>query len=202
MKKTTISKGLTLVELIVALAISTVIMVAVTAFDVNVFRYQKTISGSLESVQDAETILKTMDRELRMASAGSDGSYAVAQASTSAVAFFADINGDGIKERVRYYLTGTTLYRGVIVPTGSPLAYVGANESTSPIMYNVKNASTTPVFQYYDGNYDGSEAALSQPVTSAAIRLVNIDLILLNPQASSTKAYSTSVTFRNLKSNL
>ena len=39
------------------------------------------------------------------------------------------LDDDGLKEKIRYYLTGTTLKKGVIKPTGSPPVYLSANES-------------------------------------------------------------------------
>jgi len=188
--------GFTLIEVVVAIGIFTIIIGAVGLFESNIFSYQKSASNTMNTVQDAEVILKTISRDLRMASQGSDGSYALQITATDTLEFFADINGDGLKERVRYSLIGNDLYRTLLMPTGSPLSYSGA-ESTSTILTDVVNTSLTPVFSYFDGTYTGTTTGnLSQPVSADAVRLIEISLIL------NGKTYTTEVTPRNLKDNL
>ena len=188
--------GFTLIEVVVAIGIFTIIIGAVGLFESNIFSYQKSASNTMNTVQDAEVILKTISRDLRMASQGSDGSYALQITATDTLEFFADINGDGLKERVRYSLIGNDLYRTLLMPKGSPLSYSGA-ESTSTILTDVVNTSLTPVFSYFDGTYTGTTTGnLSQPVSADAVRLIEISLIL------NGKTYTTEVTPRNLKDNL
>lgn len=196
-------KGMTLVEVLIALSVFVLIIGAIGLFETNVFTYNSSISSSFTTVQDTQVILKTMTKELRDASPGSDGSYSIQTAATNTIMFYADVNGDGLKERIRYYLFGTALYRAYLVPTGSPLSYSG-NESTSTLLNNVRNATSTSVFEYFDGNYDGGESPLVQPVTTSAIRLVKINITLdTDPNKSpAPRTYSTQVTLRNLKDNL
>ena len=197
-------KGMTLVEVLVAMGISVVILVAVSAFEANIFTYKDSITGTFNTVQNVQIILKTMAKELRSASISSDGSFAIGQAGTSTVTFFVDLNNNGIKERVRYTLASSTLYKAVATPTGSPLSYSGITESTSTLLRSVSNGTSTDMFQYFDATYDGSQAPLSQPVTLTTIRLIKISAVLDSGtiQAPSTKTYTTQVMFRNLKDNL
>jgi len=195
--------GFTLVEILVSIGIFTVIMGAVGLFEVNVFSYQRLASSSFQTIQDAEVILKTITKDIRMTSPGSDGSYALQTVATNTLLFFADINGDGVKERIRYTLIGPKLYRTVLVPTGSPLTYSGT-ESTSTILTDVTNG-TSSVFTYYSGAYTGSTTGmLAQPVTPTAVRLIQVTLTL-DPNTTDTlsaRTYSAEVTLRNLKDNL
>jgi prepilin-type N-terminal cleavage/methylation domain-containing protein len=197
------SRGMTLVEVLIALAIFISIMGAVGLFEVNIFSYQSSISSSFTTVQDTEIILKTMTKEIRMTSPGSDGSYAIQSVATNTMMFYADTDGNGIKERIRYSLVGTTLYRAFLAPTGSPLAYTGS-EATTTLLNNVRNATSTSVFEYFDGSYDGNEAPLAQPVTTSAVRLVKINITLdTDPNKSpAPRTYTTQVTLRNIKNNL
>jgi prepilin-type N-terminal cleavage/methylation domain-containing protein len=196
--------GFTLIEVLASIGIFLVIIVAVGLFEVNVFSYQRTASSSFQTVQDAQIILKTITKDIRMASPGSDGAYALQTVGTGTLMFFSDINANGIKERVRYTLIGSNLYRAVAEPIGSPLSYVNATESTSTILSDVVNGSV-PVFNYYDGTYAGSTTgALSQPVNQSSVRLIQITL-MLDPDTHDTvpaRTYSTEVTLRNLKDNL
>ncbi len=86
-------------------------------------------------------------------------------------------------------------------PGGNPLSYSGA-ETVVVLAYNMTNQSLNlPVFLYYDQNFSGTEAALVQPVSVTAIRLVKIQLELeKNPTASPVPLHAeTTVLIRNLK---
>ena len=106
-----------------------------------------------------------------------------------------------MKEKVRYFLAGTTLQKGVIKPTGSPLIYNSINEKISTF---VNNVISTSIFDYYDENYDGTTAPLSFPVNVSDIRLVKITVMVeQDPNRSPTPmVFSTQVSIRNLKDNL
>ena len=179
-------------------------MVAITAFLVNIYSNNRTISGSFQTSEDAQVILKTMLTELRQASTASNGAYPIAFAGTSSIVFFSNVDSDSAMEEVTYSLIGSTLYRAVIQPTGSPLTYNVASQSTSSLLTDVRNSSSTPVFQYYDQNYTGSSSPLSLPINIPAVRLVKISLaldVLIN-QAPVVQTYTTQVSLRDLKTNL
>lgn len=185
-------------------------MGAVSLFESNVFSYQRSASNSMTTVQDAEVILKTISHDIRMTSQGSDGSYALQTVATNTLQFFADTNGDGIKERIRYSLIGSKLYRVLLTPTGSPLSYSGT-ESTSTVLTDVVNSTSTPVFSYFDGTYAGTTTgAISQPVSPNSVRLIQINLTLnagasvgnVDQDMPAIRTYTADVTLRNLKDNL
>jgi prepilin-type N-terminal cleavage/methylation domain-containing protein len=198
-------KGFTLVETLVVVFILAIIMIGLTKFSLDVFYDNSVIKGSFSTAQDAEEIVRVMTKELRSASTGSDGSYPILTAATNTLTFFSDINGDGTKERVRYFLVGTTLEKGIEEPAGAPLSYANATETISYIAYNVRNnASTTNTFDYFDDTYNGTSSPLTQPVAVAAVRLVRFTLILdSDPNRSpNPRTYTTQVSLRNLKDNL
>ena len=122
LKNKNFTEGMTLVEVLVAVGIFAVIMGAVAMFQVNVFSYNRQVSGSYTTVQDAQGILKTMTKELRMASQGANGAYAIQTAADDTIIFFADLAGDGVKKRVKYLFspTNAVVYRGVTTPSGTP----------------------------------------------------------------------------------
>jgi len=205
------SSGFTLIEVVVSIGIFIVIMAAVALFESNIFSYQRNASNSMATVQDAQVILKTLSKEIRMASQASDGSYALQIVATDTLQFFADTNSDGLKERIRYSFVGNNLYRASMTPIGSPLAYSGT-ESTSTVLTDVVNASSTPVFSYFNGTYAGTTTGvLSQPVSPNDVRLIQINLTLnagasvgntSQQNMSAIRTYTADVTLRNLKDNL
>jgi type II secretory pathway pseudopilin PulG len=198
------NRGMSLAEIIVVCGILGIILVAIATFQRNVTVNNKTASDSLSAIQDARSILRTMVRELRTASPSNNGSYPLVSAGTSTVTFFSDSNGDGLKEQIRYYLSGSTLKRGQIIPTGSPLVYNSGAETFSTLAYSMRNASSTSLFEYYDTSYTGTSSPLTQPITTTNVRLIKINLTIdSDPNRSPIpRTYTSQVTLRNIKDNL
>jgi prepilin-type N-terminal cleavage/methylation domain-containing protein len=196
--------GMTLVEIVVAMSIMVVVMIAVVAFEYNVLDYNRYSQVTLSNVQDATNILKYMSRELRTMSPSANGSYPILSAATSSITFYSDIEGNGTKEQIRYYLSSTTLYRGVTEPSGSPQTYNLSNESTSIIVTGVRNATSSALFEYFNSSYSGSGLPLTYPMAISSIRLVKINITIdSDPRRSPVPiTYSTQVSLRNLKDNI
>lgn len=194
------NKGFTLIETLIGVAIFVLVVGVLTLFSRNVWVYNSFIGGELEGVNAGRAALKTMVAEIRTASSGNNGAYAISQASGTSFTFYSDIYDDGLKEKVRYFLNGTNLQKGVIKPTGSPLSY-GGSEVITTLVSNVTNSS---IFDYYDKNYDGTTAPLPSPVDVSAVRLVKITITTdaKSNRSSSPVTFSTQVSLRNLKDNL
>ena len=141
-----------------------------------------------------------MISEIRTASVSSNGAYPIDQATVSSFTFFSDINNDNLREKIRYFLSGSTLQKGVIQPTGNPLVYNPANEKISILASGV----TSLAFGYYDKNYDGTTAALSFPINVPVVRLVKITVTIdQDPnRPPGPMTFTTQVSIRNLKDNL
>jgi len=198
------SRGFTLVEVFISIAIFIAVIVAVGALLVNVYSNNRTVSGSFQTAQDAQVILKTMLTELRQMATAANGAYPIASAGTSSITFFSNSNNGSSTEEITYTLVGSILYRAVIQPSGSPLSYNLSGQSTSSLLTDVQNTSSTPMFQYFDQNYTGTSSPLSLPINIPAIRLIKISLALdvLTNQAPAVRTYTTQVSLRNLKTNL
>ena len=198
--------GFTVLEIFIALVIFTMVVGLVGAFARNVFFYKTISNDSLVTIQDARSVIRTMVAELRSASPSSNGAYPIIQAGTTSLAFFSDVEGDTAKEQIRYFASGTQLYRGVIILTGSPLTYATSTEKITILDSNLRNGTSTNIFDYYDGFYNGvaSTSALTQPVMVNAVRLIKVTLILDVNQNSLpvSRTYTTQVTLRNIKDNL
>lgn len=197
-------KGFSLVEIIFAVAILTMILVAVANFQLDIFRLNDLIQGTLFSQNEARKILRPFANEVRGASQSSSGSYAIEEAATSTFTFYSDTNSDGVKERIRYFLDGSDFKKGIIVPTGNPYTYDEDDEEIIEVIHNVQATST--IFTYYDENYAGtaSSTPLSDPVPIIQIRLVRIDLVVDDDldEPPAPIWLTTQVSIRNLKTNL
>ncbi len=195
---------MTLVEIIVAIAILIIVMIAVSTFQYNVLDYNRHSQTALTNVGDATNILKYMSKELRTMSPSVTGSYPILSVATSSITFYSDIEGDGTKEQIRYYIASTTLYRGIIVPSGSPMTYNPTDESKSTIATGVRNATSSALFEYFNGLYGGNEQPLTYPITIFTIRLVKINITIdSDPRRSPVPiTYTTQISLRNLKDNI
>ncbi|MEK7567598.1 MAG: hypothetical protein AAB513_01605 [Patescibacteria group bacterium] len=196
--------GATLFEIIITVAILALVINVVAAFSADVFRFSGTIYNSVQAQQDARNILRQLAFELRTTSPSNIGAYALAETSANRIRFYSDIDGDGLKEEVIYFLSadGRTLYKNIRKPSGAPLQYTGSF-STSTIANDIVNGAT-PLFTYYDTNYDGTSAPLTQPVNILSVRLVRIEVIIERDpnRAPIPINVSTQVSLRNLKDNL
>ncbi|MFA6552374.1 MAG: hypothetical protein WCT19_02625 [Candidatus Paceibacterota bacterium] len=196
--------GFSIVETLIAIAIFTFIIIVLANFQRDIFFLNIVIDNSLAAESEGQHILQPMANELRAISTSNTGVYPILSAATSSLAFYSDIDADGLKEQVRYFLSGTILKKGVIKPTGSPLQYISSNETFSNLVHDIKNGPAIPIFDYYDTNYNGSSAPLTNPPPIASVRLIKITLyISKDPLHTPTPVQvTTQVTLRNLKDNM
>lgn len=204
LKTTTPTKGFSLIEVLVGVFVFSLIMIAITSLGRNIFYFNSVSQGGLNAEQEGRKVLRPMINEIRSASPSSLGAYPLAQVGTSTFMFYADINNDALKDRVRYFLVGTTLKKGVIKPTGNPLSYVAGNEVVTEVIHNVRNGTSTPLFSYYNSSYAGTSTPLVQPVTPSTVRLVKVEIIIdSDPNRPPAPVRVTSqVSLRNIKDNL
>jgi hypothetical protein len=122
-----------------------------------------------------------------------------------ALTFYTNLDGGVDVERVRYFMSGTNLRKGILKPTGSPLTYNVANEVVSTIQTDVANGAN-PLFYYYDGTYTGAtDNFLAQPVDVTDVTYAKLSLQITNKGGqANTGTYNVTAagTVRNLKTNL
>lgn len=195
-------KGFTIIEVLFVVAILAIIMIPLTRFQVDVFFHNTFMQNSLTAEAEARTALKNMIKELRSMSQSNTGAYPLALATTTAVTFYTDTDGDGVKERVRYFVSEGILKKGVLKPFGAPYQYVEANEKLSNVVYDV--STSTAIFSYYDRSYSGTSTPLAHPIDASVVRLVEarieIDKDPNKPPAP--MIFESQVSIRNLKDNL
>ncbi len=200
------SRGLTLIELIVAIAIVGMVTGGIVAFERSILMNTKVVQSEFISQGQIRKALTSFVKELRTAAPSANGSFTIDTAGTSTLIFYSNSDTDVSVERVRYFLATTTLRKGITKPTGT--VYNLANEKISSIVNDITNATGTPIFTYYDTGYDGftssSTDPLPSPVNLPAVRMVKISL-KVNPngvRAPVAQTYTTQVMIRNLKDNL
>ena len=198
-------KGFTLIEIVVALAIFAVLIFGVATMLNDIFVNSNQQLASMSNIDQARSALSIFTNEIRDAATGSDGSYPLNQAGDFQIIFYSNFGTtSSTVERIRYYISGDTLYKGVVLPTGNPLSYILSSESVSPVITGI-SVGTAPVFYYYDGNYNGGTSALSQPVNINQVRFVKINFMVFNkitPNDTSTFPVAAGAAIRSVKDNL
>lgn len=167
MKKTTAS-GFTLLEILFTLGIFLGLLWVLGNFQVNVFSENTAIGNSLTAESEARLSLKKTIAELRAAVQSELGGYPIALATGSSLTYYSDADGDGAAEQYRYFLNGSTLQKGKIIPTGSPLAYVSGNERITTEISHLTNING--LFTYFDA----AGGQLPEPINLPNVRLIKI----------------------------
>ncbi|OGL59357.1 hypothetical protein A3H10_04495 [Candidatus Uhrbacteria bacterium RIFCSPLOWO2_12_FULL_46_10] len=165
--------GFAIMEIVVALGILSLATMAIGAFTTGIFRYNRTLTNQMDAEIQLRKIVAQFTTESRTASASSLGAYPIDTATASAIIFYANIDADNLKERVRYFLDSGSLNKGIIKPSGFPLTYNPLNETVVSLVNDVTNSD---IFFYYDETFNGSSPPLSFPVTITVIRLVHLKI--------------------------
>lgn len=171
--------GFTLIELLVVMVITTMIGGAVVGLQYLMSTNQVVVWRNLISVEEANSNLTQMVKELRNARDSENAAYVLETANDQELTFYSDYDFDGTIERVRYFLIGTEFSKGVVEPTGFPAVYNSASEVVKVLSENVQNG-LEPVFYYYNGDWpnDTTNNPLAQSVRLANTRLIFVNLRL------------------------
>jgi len=202
-KNNLLKKGFTLVEILVSVSIFAAIIVFIGGFQSDVFSLNRIIQSGLQNQSEAKKIIRPFANEVRSASNSNLGSYAIAEATPASFTFYTDIDKDGLRERVKYFMDSGEFTKSIISPTGQPLVYDSEDEQIIKVVRDVINYD---IFEYYNSSYDGtaSTTSLSQPVVTSDVRLVKVTLVIDSDpnKPPAPIEITTQVSIRNLKDNL
>lgn len=190
-------KAFTIAETLVVIAILGTAGITLSNMIAYFYRSNTYLLEQTSAVDSANRGLDRAYTSVREASYGEDGSYPLVSAATSTITFYSDVDSDGPVEKIRLYLSGDTLYRGVTNAGGNPPTYAGQTETVSTISTSVKNATSTPLFRYY--NTSGVE--LTGTIDIAEVRSVRtrIDVDLNPSRAPNIVTLERTATLRNLR---
>lgn len=190
-------KAFTIAETLVVIAILGTVGITLSNMIAYFYRSNTYLLEQTSAVDSANRGLDRAYTSVREASYGEDGSYPLVSAATSTITFYSDVDSDGPVEKIRLYLSGDTLYRGVTNAGGNPPTYAGQTETVSTISTSVKNATSTPLFRYY--NTSGVE--LTGTIDIAEVRSVRtrIDVDLNPSRAPNIVTLERTATLRNLR---
>lgn len=201
-------KGLSLVEMIIAIGIFVIGMVAFTLLFTRGWKNNAFIMEEGQASFAASRGVDSIVEELRRARQGDDGSYIIKSADSNDLIIYIDIDRDGATEKVHYFLdeANKKLKKGVAEPiAGDPITYPSGDDTVSDIASYVTNDSSHPIFYYYGKNYPASPDPIATPVSAdqlQEIRLARVN-ILINMKPGSAPdniSFESLVELRNLNS--
>lgn len=192
-------KGLTLIEVLIAMAMMGGVAFLITQLSGDLTDYSLRFNRGLFTQQQIQQTLQIIVPEIRSASQSSNGTYPIIQATTSTFKFYSDLDKNGTFEEVRYFLQSGVFKKGVIKPSGNPPTY----PTSSEVIYElVHNMATSTIFSYYDNTATSTlSAPLPSPIDVLKIRTVEINLIA-NQGVTSTASMTgvdNRATIRNLR---
>lgn len=197
------SRGFTLLEVIIATAITTILILVIYDFFQQSLKTQTFLSEQSQAIEEAQTAIELFSKELREATDADTGAYSIVEATENSIIFYSDIDADTNTERIHYFYENDLFKKGVIEPSGYPLAYSGS-ETETIISASVVNNESAPVFTYFNEDYPTITDPLSYPadVTSITLAKINLQINVSPEHVPDTYTLETFVQLRNLKINL
>jgi Tfp pilus assembly protein PilW len=190
-------RGISLIETVTVIAIVPVIMIAIAN---SVLFFYKANTVSIEQayqVDHARKGVTLLVRDIREASYADNGAYPLAAMASTSITFYSDTDRDNQTERITYEITGTSLKRAVLDPSGSPTTYTGSAATTSVSEYIRNIEDGVPAFRYYDkDNIEVADAAHIADVVSVSVMTV---INIVTTRAPGEFTLKSSATLRNLR---
>ncbi len=190
MKQISNNRAFTMIEILVAMAITSIIILIFNQFLIVGFKSTTFNMEQEEAISHARNAVDTMTQEIRGANSSDKGNYALSQIGANDFIFYNDINKDGKREKIRYYLSGYELRKDITSP-GADNNYTGT--STMSILSKYVNNQGESIFKYYDN-------ARVETNLIDRVKLISIKLMInVTPgRAPDDYILETDITFRNL----
>ncbi len=195
------AKGMTLTEVIVVVAASTVLLLAVAGAVAYFYSYNATLIAQRQATDLAERGVRTMVQELRAMSFANDGGYPIVSYGENQITFFLNIDDDELVERITYEVVDNQLQRTVFKPSGTPPQFdLSSPYSTQIVSDHIRNTSEESVFTYR--NNLGETIVGTEQITD--IRFIEVELqINVNPErVVNDFTLQSSVSPRNLRRDI
>ena len=195
-----IKKGFTLVETVVVIALTVIVLFAITASVMQFYKFNAYAIAQAGQVDTAKRGMSILVQDLREMTYADNGNFPLAVMQPNKVGFYSDIDRDNSVEYIEYTLASSTLTKKVYGATGNPPVYAVTPESTTTLSQYVQNQTqATSTFFYFNKNgvLATSTTKITDIVYIQAQIIVNID-IARDPGQFMLRS---SASLRNLKVN-
>ncbi|MFA4996107.1 MAG: prepilin-type N-terminal cleavage/methylation domain-containing protein [Patescibacteria group bacterium] len=187
-------KAFSLIEMVVVVALVSMITVVVTAFFSESVKTYRLKRQSVDLEEKAAQVMRKFEITTRAASK-------VTKADNNELIFLRYFDLTSVSPtQVRYFMDGNQFKIGLTQPSGTEpnIIYPPENETIELLINDVANADL--LFTYFDG----SNAELNLPINITNLKMIGLSISLDKngdlPPASITE--TTKVSFRNMKDNL
>lgn len=199
--KTQIKNGFTIIETLVVIGVFTLVMLAISS---SILYFYKSNTITLEqafAINSARKGIEFMTRDIREIIYSDEGAYPIISIGANSFYFYSDIDRDNSIERVRYFMDGTDLKKGLTEAVGDPPKYLDGNEVISAISDSARNIEQgISVFKYFDEQ--GNEIVDYDKISDVAFVKVNLVVNINANRLPDEFTLRSSATLRNLKINL
>lgn len=201
--KNSSERGLTLIEAIVVVSLSTLLMLVITSSIANIYQANSFAMAQSNEIDQARRGLQAWLVDAKRMNFADDGTFPLMEMEPHKMSFFSQLDDDDSMEFVEYYLDNKVLYKKVYEASGHPPVYDFSTpvrtEILSKFVQNLGEGVDT--FSYFDnaGNQLTSATALLTDVRYFSIKvIVNTDPI----RAPGEFLLQSGATPRNMKDNL
>lgn len=172
------TRGMTLLEALVWVSITSMIMLTIVTSVQYFYRANTYTVEQAAAITSAQRGIENMVKTMREAAYSSNGAYPIISLATSSVSFYADVDSDPFVERLRYFVEGGSLKRGIIDPSGDPPVYTNP-ETISSVSDFVRNVDqNVATFTYYDIN----GARMTDLSDISEVRFIEVTVVVnINP---------------------
>jgi prepilin-type N-terminal cleavage/methylation domain len=196
MNQSLTQRGFTFVEMMVVIAVFTVLSLAVMNSIATFYRFNAYSIAQSAEVEQARQGVELMIRDIREMTFADDGSFPLITKDEYEIAFYSDIDRDDSVELVEYVLTGTVLEKRVYDAVDATYDTTTPDATFLISDFVQNNLETTPIFNYYDAS--GTEMLPGDPVTDARYVEMNV-IVNVDPVRNPGEyALRSSAALRNL----
>ena len=194
------NKGLTFVEMLVVVAITSLVMGSLIMSVLYFYRTNSHIIEQSYAISEGRKGIENMVRDIREAVYSETGGYPIESIDHNSIIFYSDVDRDKEVERIRYFIEDTKLKRATINPTGDPLSYSTSDEEISIVSQDVRNVENgVSTFVYFNREGDQMTSGEFNRVVDVAFVRVNL-IVNVDPYANRQKfKIRSSATLRNVE---
>lgn len=195
------TKGFTIIETLVVISVFTLIMVAVSSSILYFYKSNRITLEQAYAINSARKGIEFMTRDIREIIYSDEGAYPIISIDANSFYFYSDIDRDDSVERIRYFIDGTDLKKGLTEASGDPPQYLDGNEMISIVSDSTRNIEQAiPVFEFFDEQ--GVEITDYDNISDVAFVKVNLVVNINANRLPDEFTLRSSATLRNLKTNL
>ena len=193
--------GMTLVEMLMAIGVFAILMLAVFGAVSSLYSTNSYAIEQGAEVDNARRGVDQWNKDAKEMTTAEDGTWPLVVIEPYRLGYYSDTDRDDSVEYVEYILIDTTLYKYTYEPDmsgGYDLTVPDKTETLSKFVQN--NLQARPTFKYFDAT--GTELTVSSPIIQ--VRYLQMELIVnIDPNRNPGEfMLRSSLAPRNLKDNL